>query len=175
MFTDSDADIHAKIHKRYSDMKSYAADVKITVKSNKTENVYTAKQFFSEPDTMSVEFNESGTLYLIKNGMAVLKKGENELSFPAANSINYLFINEFFKLYYTSQDTAITVSSDEVLSVTRLETELIGSTSKRNSAVLTVNNKTLSPERLVIYDFGKNPVIEVDFLSFIYNAKSENF
>ncbi|MBP3337322.1 MAG: hypothetical protein J6L59_02820 [Clostridia bacterium] len=170
MLSDSDADTYAKIHKRYIQMPSYCADVKITVLGNKTQKTYQAKQYYLSPDKMMLDF--SGGLKIIFAGdKAKVISGENSEEFHASDDVNYLFVNEFFELYYRSQDTAVSTQNHDDGGSTFLETELINQTSHRYKAVLKVNNKTLNPERLTVRDLGGNDVICADFSSFLYNAK----
>lgn len=170
MLSDSDADTYAKIHKRYIQMLSYCADVKITVLGNKTQKTYQAKQYYLSPDKMMLDF--SGGLKIIFAGdKAKVISGENSEEFHASDDVNYLFVNEFFELYYRSQDTAVSTQNHDDGGSTFLETELINQTSHRYKAVLKVNNKTLNPERLTVRDLGGNDVICADFSSFLYNAK----
>lgn len=171
MLSDTEADVYAKIHRRYSEMKSYSATAEITFKSNKTENKYTVLQKYCAPNKMAAEITETNTSYVVNDGKAAIKKGENSLNFQSAEDINYLFLNDFFKMYYMSQNTALTASTEAAGGVIRLETELVPVSALRCSAELTLNVKTLAPERLTVKDAGKNAVIIIDFKDFLYNAE----
>lgn len=172
MLTDSEADIYAKIHKRYAAMDSYTAEVTMTVKSNKTESSYRLRQQYLAPDKMSAELTDAGIKTIIDGDNAVVINGENATVIPAAGDINYLFVNEFFRLYYLSQETAVSVTSGSTSGgVTRLETELIKPTAYRYRAIMTVSNQTLNPESLIITDMSGETVLRADFSSFIYNDK----
>ncbi len=171
ILSDSDADIYAKIHNRYSKMESYTAEVTLTVISNKTEKTYKVKQGYLSPDKMVANFLDTGAKAIIKEKNVTLSYGENLVTLPASSDINYLFINEFFKMYYMSQSTALSVASHDRGSTTRLETELISPTSHRYKSVLTINNKTLNPERLSVCDMSGKDVLFADFHSFVYNDK----
>lgn len=170
MLSDSDADTYAKIHKRYIQMSSYCADVKITVLSNKTQKTYQAKQYCLLPDKMMLDFSEGLKIVFAGDKVNVIS-GENSEEFHASDDVNYLFVHEFFELYYRSQDTAVSAQNHDDGGSTFLETELINQTSHRYKAVLKINNKTLNPERLTVRDLGGNDVIYADFSSFLYNAK----
>lgn len=168
--SDSDADIYAKIHKRYSKMTSYTSEVTICAKGNKTENIYTAKQYYISPDKMLTVFDD-GLKILINGAASQVKMGDNEAVFSASDDIYYLFINEFFRLYYLSQDTALSVANHSAGSITRLTAYLPSAKASRYKLVLTINNKTLSPDRLSVCDAGGNEVLYADFKSFIINDK----
>lgn len=169
MLTDSDADIYAKIHNRFSHMTSYSSEVTMTVISNKTENKYELKQYFKAPDKMAAVYCDYGTKYIITETGAHLSRGESSAIFPANDDVNYLFLNEFFKIYYLAQDTTLAVLNTEGGGSTILETELTTPTAYRYRARLTINNKTLSPMRLAICDMSGNDVLYADYKSFIYN------
>lgn len=172
MLSDKDAGIYEKIHKKYINLKSYSATVDLTVISNKTKKSYRVKQYMKEPDMMLIEYQDTGAKILIKDGRAFAKFAESQLILDADDDINYLFINEFLRLYYMSQETSLSVlSNSDDAGLTYMGTELTNPTAYRYRLVLAIDNKTLNPVRLSVCDMAGEDVMYADFKDFIYNDK----
>lgn len=160
-FSDSDMDIYEKIHKTYNTLKSYSADLDLTVYSNKTQNRYFASQKCLSPDKFYMRVtDEDGTFSVttITNN-AVTKTtadgSEYSLTIPSEEYLSLLFVNNFFKAYYASEETSLSVdassteSDKTVLSVSVAENDL-----SISSVSLSVDNKTLAPYSITV--FGPN-------------------
>ena len=173
LLSDNDAETGAKIHKRYMKMTSYSSDVKITVIGNKTEKIYQAKQYFVSPDKMMLDFSD-GFKIILNGEKAYLINGDKKEEYKTKDELNYLFVNEFFSLYYRSMETAVSAQHHEGGDSTLFETELLNESAHRHTAILKINNKTLNPERLIVRDLGGKDVLYADFSSFLYNQKTDD-
>ncbi len=179
-FLDSDMNCYEKIHAYYNKMERYSATVSLTVLSNKTENQYTMQQkamghdrFFShikhEKNDISVTTITNG-----KQTQTVTEGTDYSVTLPTHGETNVLFLNSFFKTYYASENTYLKVNGTENESVTVLETELNLTHTSVSKAALFVDNKTLSPLKLVLYDYGEKAIVTAKFSDFIYNDKAVN-
>lgn len=175
---DRDMDIYEKIHNYYSKMERYSACLKFTVYSNKTENVYIAEQKSMGNDKFYTKVTGSDSalsVTTITNGekTKTLTEGSDyTLTVPSADTTGLLFVNRFFAAYYSSEETALMVNGAGRGNVTVLETELSPKQANCAKATLTVNNKTLAPETLTIYDMGGKEVLKGEFSEFSYNDKA---
>lgn len=180
ILSDNDMDIYEKLHTYYNNMESYSANVTFSCFSNKTENKYTAEQRAMGNDKfyMKVSTCDSDmSVTTITNGSVTktLTDGTDySVTVPSANVTDLLFINNFFKAYYASEDTCLAVNSSDKGSVTVLETEIVSKSSNMARASLSVSNKTLEPQALTIYSAGGNVVVSAEFSDFRYNDKSIN-
>ena len=176
--SDSDMDIYEKIHSYYSKMESYSANVTFTVVSNKTENTYTAEQKAMGNDKFYIRVTNADSnlsVTTITNGQktkTVTDGSDYSVTVPSAETTNMLFVSNFFKTYYASEETYLAVNGAGQGNVTVLETEVSPKSANCAKASLTVNNKSLAPERLTVYDMGGNAVITCTFSDFQYNDKS---
>ena len=179
-FSDSDMDIYEKIHKYYNKMESYSAHLKFTVISNKTQNEYVATQKALGNDKFWIEVKDEKnnlSLTTILNGTkAKLLSDEISLSVavPTKDILSLLFVNSFFDNYYASEETSLLVNSLNGGNFTTLETELSVENSKAKYITLSINNKTLSPEKIEISDIGKKVWLTGTFSDFKYNDNSIN-
>ena len=179
-FSDSDMDIYEKIHKYYNKMESYSACLNFTVISNKTQNEYVATQKALGNDKFWIEVKDEKnnlSLTTILNGTkAKLLSDESSLSVavPTKDILSLLFVNSFFDNYYASEETSLLVNSLNGGNFTTLETELSVENSKAKYITLSINNKTLSPEKIEISDIGKKVWLTGTFSDFKYNDNSIN-
>jgi len=171
-FSDGDMDIYKKIHKKYAYMESYTAKAEMTVYSNKTENTYTLLQYAKEPDMYKTEFlnknGETDTVIIENNGiMTISSPSGDSLEAKSSEFPECTFINEFFSLFYKSQETSINVSAQESSSVL-LETDIFPISKEAKKAVMTLDNNA-NVKSIKIYDAGRNLRSETVFTEFNYN------
>ena len=174
---DREAGIYEKIHHYYRKMKSYSARVRLTVKGNKTENVYETEQYV-KGDTKSLVRVISpedirGTETVTNGEKTMVRKGTsdaNALFVSGGEIMDICLASTFFQYYYRSEETAVSVSGKtDDSGTTLLETELMPMSADRKKATMLVDNKTLAPKTITVYDAGGNIVVMAEFLSFVYN------
>lgn len=180
-FTDADMDIYEKIHKKYMNMNSYSAIVNLTVFSNKTQNSYRLTQYAKAPGLYRIEFTEpentAGTVIVQNSGRVKIfaESGARSTMSPlvtdAAKDLSCLFVNNFFELFYKSEKTSINVLKTNEGRTTVLETDLIPPSASRCRAAVIIDNSTLEPISVTIYDLGGNTVTIAEFSEFKYNAE----
>lgn len=179
LLSDNDMDIYEKIHTYYNNMESYSARVKFTVFSNKTQNTYTAEQKALGNDKFYVKVSseDSGlSVTTISDGektKTVADGTDYSITLPTTEKLNLMFINSFFKTYYSSEDTSLAVNnSDNTGNTTLLETVLSPMTTGAAKVTLSIDNKTLSPVCLTVFTLEGTPAIKAEFSDFKYNDKS---
>lgn len=181
-FSDDDLGIYEKIHHYYSKMESYSARVRLTVRSNKTDNVYELEQSVKGSDKALSRILSPDSikgLETVRNGDKVTVRfgdsDKNELAVEASEDIDLSYVSNFFSLYYRSEETAVSVSSrEENAGTTLLETDLPAESARRQKASMLVDNRTLAPKNITVYDMGGNVVFIAEFIEFVYNDKVED-
>lgn len=177
-FRDRDMDIYEKIHKRYNSLTSYSADVSISVFSNKTENQYFLSQKFCAPDkffTRATDKAATFSVVTITNGTKTktyADGSEYSLVVPSNDFLSLLYVNNFFSAYYLSEETALSVNaslseSDQTI----LSLELSDNDSVVHSASLSVDNKTLIPHTLTLYNADGEKLLIATYQNFKFNDK----
>lgn len=176
--SDSEADVYQRIHKKYSQMKSYTARVRMTVQSNKTEEVYELEQQVRVPDAARITVTSPQSLSglaAIYNGDSVTLRqaGMGEVTLPAVPELNYTRPDEFFALYYQSEDTTVSASGGESGQML-LETAVMPRQSEEYKVTLLLDSKKLTPKVLTLYDVGGNIRMTAEYFDFCYNPALED-
>lgn len=176
--SDSDMDIYKKIHTYYSKMDCYSAKVAFSCFSNKTENHYTAEQKAMGNDKLFMRVHvpeKDFSVTTISNGEKTKTLTDGSayaVTVPNADTLNLLFISQFFNLYYASEDTFLAVNSSAKGNVTLLETAVSSPGTSVSKVTLSIDNKTLAPQTLIVYDLAGNVTTSATFSDFRYNDKS---
>ena len=172
---DSHVDIYKRIHEKYSRMTAYTAEVTLTVKGRKSEKVYRLTQQVQEPQKAVITVQEPESLKdvcTIFNGGQVLVKSPvsaDTLLTKTEDLPNALLLNDFFSLYYQSEETAIHVDANEDSGTLLLETEYLPQTSEQFKTSLLLDTKTLQPKTITVFDAGGNVRMLAEFSDFCYN------
>lgn len=155
-------DIYDKIHGMYFDIKSYTAQCTITTFTPGGENSYECKIHYDHKlDTYDIT---SDDMRMILSGeKTVISKGQNTIESPSLPEDMYIFINTFFKSYYESEDTALTVSTADVSDSVLLECSAINPTEYITSMKLWINSKTAIPQKMQILSKDDSVNTEIIF------------
>lgn len=178
--SDNDMNIYEKIHSYYNNMECYSANLNFTVYSNKTENEYHATQKALGNDKFYIKTKAPESLLSVTTisnvdkTKTVTEGSDYSVTLPASDALGLLFVNTFFKTYYASEETALTVNSIAEGNITLLETNLSPISKNAAKISLSINNKTLAPEEITVYNISGNPWIKGRFSNFKYNDKDIN-
>ena len=172
-------DVNKEIYKRYHDMKSYTAVVRVAVTGNKGVQEYAIRQDYLAPDCYRTEVLEPENM----KGTVTVFHGE-KMSFQSAGADaatlqrsisrekDYLFLPDFLAEYFAAEDTADhTASADG--NQTMLNAAVRGSREERFTQNLWVDNKTLKPVRLSTFDVDGSEILRVEYESFEWNPQLE--
>ncbi len=180
-FSADGTDIYKKIHKRYMNMESYSAKAVMTVYSNKTENQYNLIQYYKEQGMYKTEFLQAdGSIDSViceKEGKVLISSHRgNPVIAKADDALSCLFINNFFKLYYNSQDTAINTDANSEDRGVILETDIFPISQNAKKAVMALGGDAYV-RYIEVYDMGGRCSAKIEFTEFNYNIDipDENF
>ncbi len=177
LMTDSEAGIYEKIHHYYQKMASYSARLRMRVYGNKTENIYEVEQYVKGSDKSLLRITapeDIAGVETVTNGEnMVVRKGKADahaLVLSAQKELDICFLGTFLRYYYHSEETAVSVSSSgDSGGTTLLETNLPQVEEGKCRATLLVDNKTLAPKSITVYDAGGNIKLLAEFTEFVYN------
>lgn len=164
-------DIYTRIFYKYNDLKSYRCLVKVTATSNKTTRAYTMEQYYRAPDCYRVEVLSPEeikglvTVYA-NNSMTTVQPGiESKFTLLNYNPVyeSYIFLPDFFEAYYKSEQTTVITMNEEDSKYTILKADIPGSNIYRFSQSLWIDNQSLLPIKMEIYDIANKPTISVEF------------
>ena len=178
--------IYTEIYEKYKDIQSYQCKMTMSVTSNKTVRDYKLQQYYKAPDKYRVEFLEPKeikgmTMVYKEQGVTTIHpaiEGKFTLSdFTLIDEPSYMFLRDFFKTYYKSEETSVTVAKTEASKNTILKAEIPGNNSYRFSQSLWIDNETLLPKKMEVYDRENKPVIRITYeeIEFDVEIKDEIF
>lgn len=170
-----------KIQKRLNEMESYKAKATLTRITNKGENTYEIEQFSVVGGEYKLVICSPEPLkgnYTVYDGEKICQysasAGGRVISdVPESQARNELFLGSFVKNYMSSEGVSVDVAVMDESKCTVLEAVIPGDNKYMTSEKLWIDNETLDPVRLSIYDFeGKERYI-IDYNDFEYNCGFE--
>ncbi len=179
-FSDSDMDIYEKIHNHYSKMESYTANLDMTVYSNKTKNQYFITQKAKSGDKYYTKVTDKDATFsvtTITNGTltkTIADGSEHSLTVPSSEYLGVLFLDNFFRAYYASEETALLVDKSLKGSNTVLEVSLFADDIAIKRVSLSIDNKTLTPATISVFGAEDNLLAKGTFEDFCYNDKIDD-
>ena len=160
-------------------MQSYEAEATVTYISNKTTHTYETKQQckitgeyrieVTGPERVAgnVTINDGKTITQFNTKVA----GRISIGTTEAVERSELFLTSFVKNYVRSQEVSVAAASIEGNPTTVLEARIPGEHPYMATQKLWVDNETLKPVKLVIYDVSGVERIVVTYNSFEYNVR----
>ncbi len=170
-----------KIQSRLNSMESYKAKAQMTRITNKGESVYGIEQFYKMSGEYKLVITEPENLkgnFTIFDGKSVCQYsasagGRVVTDVPESQARNELFLGCFIKNYFQSEEVSVDVSVMDESRCTVLEAVIPGGNKFMATEKLWIDNETLDPVRLAIYDLeGKERYI-IDYDEFEYNCDFE--
>ncbi len=175
-------DAYREIYKRYTNIESYYAEATVTVKNDRSENVYYVRQFYKAPDKycMVTDGPEevAGSGYVFRDGEVWLRSGfgkDETLGVISPNERSSTCIADFFEEYYKTEDASVTASGGALGNgATAMECQVSGKNPNRFRQRAVIDNKTFLPLRFETYDVNNNIVVEVVYNEFKLNCEIED-
>ena len=157
--------IHKRVHTAYYDMPAYSARCLVTAFSKGGQNDYECTVHYNK-DNNSYKVISDDMEIDIKGETTTISKGGNVLQMPSSDDDMSIFLNTFFKSYYESENTSLSVSDTSGQDATLLECEVINPTPLQAHMKLWVDNKTALPLRMQVFGKDKFLNTEVSFKEF---------
>ena len=173
--------VYEKVYSTYKNMASYAAEVEVTSYSNNSENKYSLTQYYKSPDKQRSEYTAEvgGSNVTVINGndgklITGDTMAEIELDEAAVKEKNYLMLNTFFEIYYSSEETAVTTSGNDNSGNIKLSAETGSSNPYRKKIELIIDSKTIKPVKMTVYDDKNKPSLCIEYVSFELNKNIDD-
>ena len=167
-----------KIHERLVGLQTYRAEVTVEYISNRGSNIYETVQHASIDGRYRIEIigpeNVAGNVTAF-DGQTVAQanprvSGRVAMSVRENPERSEIFLTSFIRNYLGSKNVSISVGSFGSGNFTVMETVVPGNHPYLASQRLWVDNSTLDPARLVIFDREGAERVIVNFKSFEYNV-----
>mgnify|MGYP005763996023 FL=1 len=166
-----------KIQNQLKNMESYQCTGTLTRISNKSENAYEIKQYYKSTGEYKLEMlapEDVAGNYTVYNGESVFQynpriQGKVIQGVPKSQMRNELFLGCFIKNYFQSEDVNVETGNMDIQKSTVLEAVIPGENKYTATEKLWIDEETLKPLKLVIYDTeGKERYI-IEYKDFEYN------
>lgn len=168
-----------KIQKKLIGLDSYSATALITQVSNKGEKTYEVSQDAKKSGEyrMVVTAPEkiAGTITIFDGSVTFQYNprvdGSLKIDLPVSQLRNEILLTSFVKNYLNSEDVSVETMKQEGTQATVLEAVIPGTNPYMKTEKLWVDNKTLLPLKLVIFDEENSERIVVTYKKIEYNVK----
>ena len=175
----ADASPYEKIHEALMNMHSFQAEAAVKYISNKNTNEYITLQSARMSGEYRIEVtspaNVAGNITIF-DGTKIYQFNPNvsdniTISVRETPERSQVFLTSFMKNYIASSQGSVTVDDFEEGRATILEANVPGTHPYMATQKLWVDNETLKPLQLIIYDADGIERIVITYLSFEYNPE----
>ena len=168
-----------KIQDRLNNLESYVCDATLKRISNKGENIYEIRQYYKISGQYKLEMLAPEAIkgnYTVFDGEKIFQynpriDGKVIMDVPQSKQRDELFLGSFIKNYFNSENVSIAVDNMDEGMTTVLEAVIPEGGDYLVTEKLWINNETLDPVQLIIYDKNNNERLVVNYNSFSYNEE----
>lgn len=156
-------------------MESYTTNLTMDVKNDKQTIRYKAKQTYKQGGGYKLELNKSRT-FIYKNDNKIYVSDKNNGAKYVQNKdfdgvLKLSFIGEYIGLLYTNEKIEYSTKTINGIEYTVINLFIPGNNKNINKALLYVNNKSMLPEKMFIYDIDNKEKIGITYTNFLANVK----
>ncbi len=172
---------HRDAHEKYMNLSSYKGTAHVTYISNGKEMTFLTNQVANTQGQYRIELiepeNVAGST-TVSDGKTIYQFNERvskDVYISNTESLERveILLTSFLKNYKQSDSVSVVSNFDEGL-YTVLEANISGDHPLISSEKLWINNETLLPEKLVIFDKNNLESIKIEYVEFEYNPTIDN-
>ena len=160
-------------------MESYACYARVSQIDHEKTNTYETQQVYQMDGQYKVEVikpDHLAGLTTICDGQQIIqyhpKLEQSKRSQLGANNFrNQMFLGTFVQNYLQSEEVSIQVQNIETSLTTVLEAIIPGGSEHMSTQRVWIDQKTLKPVQMSIYNKDNKETIKIEFLEFIYDPK----
>jgi len=158
-------------------MESYTTEMNMDVKNDKQIINYKAKQSYLQGGGYKLELNKS-RVFIYKNDNKIYVSDKNNgTKYVQSKDFDEVFklsfIGEYIGLLYTNEEIKYVSKTINNIEYTVIDLLIPGSNKNTTKALLYVNNKSMLPEKMIIYDINGKEKINITYTNFLPNVKVE--
>ncbi len=173
---------YEKIQKELLNLETYKSDATVEYISNKGRNKYDTMQLAKMTGEYRVEVKgpkEAEGNVTLSDGKVICQynekiSGKISIGTKESQERSEIFVTSFIKNYLSSQEVSVSVSNFDEGKCTVLEANIPGEHPYLRTEKIFVDNATLTPVKLVVYDPNGSERIIVTFSNFEYNVPIED-
>ncbi len=174
--------VYEKIQNRLINMESFQAEASVKYISNKNSHTYETLQQCRTSGEYRIEVtgpeNVAGNITL-SDGKIICQfntkvTGKISVGTTESQERSEILLTSFVKNYVKSKEVSVSVASIDGGECTVLEANIPGDHPYLTTEKLWVDNKTLKPVQLIIYDPSSNERVVVSYTKFDYDVKLDD-
>ena len=158
-------------------MKSYTTEMNMDVKNDKQIINYKAKQSYLRGGGYKLELNKNRVFIYKTDDKIYISDKNNGRSYVQNKNFDEVFklsfIGEYIGLLYTNEEVKYVIKNINGIEYTVIDLFIPGSNKNINNALLYVNNKSMIPDKMIIYDINGKEKINITYTNFKPNVKIE--
>ena len=158
-------------------MDSYTTNMNMDIKNDKQTINYKAKQSYLKGGGYKLELNKNRVFIYKSDDKIYINDKNNGRSYIQSKSFDEVlklsFIGEYIGLLYTNEEIKYVTKNVNNIEYTVINLFIPGNNKNINNALLYVNNKSMLPEKMIIYDTSGKEKINITYTNFIANLKIE--
>ncbi len=158
-------------------MESYTTNMSMDVKNDKQTINYKAKQSYQQGGGYKLELNKNRVFIYKSDNKIYVSDKNNGRSYVQTKDFDGVlklsFIGEYIGLLYTNEKIEYVAKTINGIEYTVINLFIPGNNKNINNALLYVNNKSMLPEKMVIYDTNNKEKISITYTNFLPNVKIE--
>lgn len=158
-------------------MDSYTTNMNMDIKNDKQTINYKAKQTYLKGGGYKLELNKNRVFIYKADDKIYVNDKNNGRSYVQSKSFDEVyklsFIGEYIGLLYTNENIKYVTKNVNNIEYTVINLFIPGNNKNINNALLYVNNKSMLPEKMVIYDTSGKEKINITYTNFLANVKIE--
>ncbi|MBX4263617.1 germination lipoprotein GerS-related protein [Clostridium estertheticum] len=158
-------------------MDSYTTNMNMDIKNDKQTINYKAKQSYLKGGGYKLELNKNRVFIYKSDDKIYINDKNNGRSYVQSKSFDEVlklsFIGEYIGLLYTNEEIKYVTKTVNNIEYTVINLFIPGNNKNINNALLYVNNKSMLPEKMIIYDTSGKEKINITYTNFIANLKIE--
>lgn len=158
-------------------MDSYTTNMNMDIKNDKQTINYKAKQSYLKGGGYKLELNKNRVFIYKSDDKIYINDKNNGRSYIQSKSFDEVlklsFIGEYIGLLYTNEEIKYVTKNINNIEYTVIKLFIPGNNKNINNGLLYVNNKSMLPEKMIIYDTSGKEKINITYTNFIANLKIE--
>lgn len=171
-----------RIQQQLLSMENYACMATVEHISSKSTKTYEMKQYYKKTGEYRLEMLAPESIkgiITIYDGKTIWQynprvKGEIKKDIESSIYVDEMLLGAFISNYLKSEETSVATSKFDASKCTILEAVVPGDHKYLATEKLWVDNETLMPKQLIVYDKQGEERVKVTYGEFKYNAKLED-
>lgn len=154
-------------------LDSYSTNFNMEIKNDRQTINYTGKQYYLKNSGYRLDLGQD-RVFVYKDDKIFVNDIKNKLKYTTDRDFDVLFrlslIQEYIGLLYTDEDIKYSFKDSNGIKYELIDLVIPGTNREISKAVLYINLKDYTPERIIIYDVDNKETVRINYTSFAADA-----